>query len=243
MPKPSLRISRENKLAPGIVKVKRIKSGVKGLDSLIEGGFPDNSLILLSGTCGTGKSLFGINFLIEGALNGQPGVYVSLEESPEENIRQMKSFGWPVDKLIKERKLLIIQPTLYNYEALLTKIEDAVNMIGAKRLVLDSLSIIGMYFDNMYKVRKSILELSALLKRVGCTTIAIDETEKEEDLSAFHVEEFVVDGLIILYYMRGDGKFQRALTVRKMRSTNHSYKIHPFEIKSPGGVIVSPKAI
>ena len=170
-------------------------------------------------------------------------MYVSLEESPEENIRQMKSFGWPVDKLIKERKLLIIQPTLYNYEALLTKIEDAVNMIGAKRLVLDSLSIIGMYFDNMYKVRKSILELSALLKRVGCTTIAIDETEKEEDLSAFHVEEFVVDGLIILYYMRGDGKFQRALTVRKMRSTNHSYKIHPFEIKSPGGVIVSPKAI
>ena len=58
MPKPSLRISRENKLAPGIVKVKRIKSGVKGLDSLIEGGFPDNSLILFSGTFGTVKSFF-----------------------------------------------------------------------------------------------------------------------------------------------------------------------------------------
>lgn len=226
-----------------IVKVKRIKSGIKGLDSLIEGGFPDNSLILLSGTCGTGKSLFGINFLIEGAIKGEPGVYVSLEESPEENIRQMKTFGWPVDELIKKRKLLIIQPTLYNYEALLTKIEDAVNMIGAKRLVLDSLSIIGMYFENMYKVRKSILELSSMLKRLGCTTIAVDETETEEDLSAFHVEEFVVDGLILLYYMKQRDKFLRALTVRKMRSTSHSSKIHPFTIKSPGGIVVSSKNI
>lgn len=225
------------------IQVDRVKTGITGLDALIQGGFPDNALILLSGTCGTGKSLFGINFLIEGALRGEPGVYVSLEESPEENIRQMKSFGWPVDRLIKERKLLIIQPTLYNYEALLTKIEDAVNLIGAKRLVLDSLSIIGMYFENMYKVRKSILELSAMLKRLGCTTIAVDETETEDDLSAFHVEEFVVDGLLVLYYMRKKDRFVRALAIVKMRSTAHSDKIHLFEIKSPGGIIVSPKTV
>ncbi len=223
--------------------ISRIKTGISGLDSLIGGGFPDNSLILLSGTCGTGKSLFGMNFLIEGALKGEPGVYVSLEESPEENMRQMRTFKWPVDDLIKKRKLLIIQPTLYNYEALLTKIEDAVNMIGAKRLVLDSLSIIGMYFENVYKVRKSVLELSAMLKRLECTTIAIDETEKEEDLSAFHVEEFVVDGLILLFFTRTKGQFIRSLAIRKMRSTKHSHKLHPFEIKAPNGVVVSKKPL
>ena len=120
----------------------------------------------------------------------------------------MKTFGWPVDELIKQRKLLIIQPTLYNYEALLTKIEDAVNMIGAKRL--------------------------------GCTTIAIDETENENDLSAFHVEEFVVDGLIMMYFTKRDGHFERSIAIRKMRSTKHSHKIHPFDISSPGGVVVYP---
>jgi KaiC/GvpD/RAD55 family RecA-like ATPase len=237
--KPSIKVLSK----PGKSKVERVKTGIKGFDSLIDGGFPNNALILVSGTCGTGKSLFGMNFLVEGALKGEPGVYVSLEESPEENIRQMKSFDWPVDDLIKQRKLLIIQPTLYNYEALLTKIEDAVNMIGAKRLVLDSLSIIGMYFENVYKVRKSVLELSALLKRLECTTIAIDETEKEEDLSAFHVEEFVVDGLILMYFSRSDGKFLRYIGIRKMRSTNHSHKLHHFEIKSPGGVVVSSKTL
>ncbi len=220
--------------------INRVATDIKGFDDLIEGGFPDKSLILLSGTCGTGKSIFGINFLVNGALKGEPGVYISLEESPEENIRQMKTFGWPVEDLIKQRKLLIIQPTLYNYEALLTKIEDAVNMIGAKRLVLDSLSIIGMYFENVYKVRKSVLELSALLKRLGCTTIAIDETEKEEDLSAFHVEEFVVDGLVIMYYTKRDHHFDRAIAIRKLRSTKHSTKIHPFDINSPGGLVVYP---
>lgn len=218
--------------------VDRVETGIKGFDELIEGGFPDKSLILLSGTCGTGKSIFGINFLVNGALKGEPGVYISLEESPEENIRQMKTFGWPVDELIKQRKLLIIQPTLYNYEALLTKIEDAVNMIGAKRLVLDSLSIIGMYFENVYKVRKSVLELSAMLKRLGCTTIAIDETENESDLSAFHVEEFVVDGLIMMYFTREANMFERAIAIRKMRSTSHSANIHPFSILSGSGVVV-----
>ncbi len=220
--------------------VNRVKTNIKGFDDLVEGGFPDKSLILLSGTCGTGKSIFGINFLVNGALKGEPGVYISLEESPEENIRQMKTFGWPVDQLIKERKLLIIQPTLYNYEALLTKIEDAVTMIGAKRLVLDSLSIIGMYFENVYKVRKSVLELSSVLKRLGCTTIAIDETETEGDLSAFHVEEFVVDGLILMYFTKKDGHFERSLAIRKMRSTKHSHKIHLFDILSPGGIVVYP---
>ncbi len=222
----------------GRFQVDRVPTGIIGLDRLIEGGFPNNSLILLSGTCGTGKSIFGVNFLIAGALKGEPGVYVSLEESPEENIRQMKTFGWPVEELIRQRKLLIIQPTLYNFEALLTKIEDAVNLIGAKRLVLDSLSIIGMYFDSMYKVRKSILELSAMLKRLGCTTIAVDETEEENELSAFRVEEFVVDGLIMMYYTKKEREFIRSLAIRKLRSTAHSTRIHPFQIKSPGGIVV-----
>jgi KaiC/GvpD/RAD55 family RecA-like ATPase len=218
-----------------------IKSGVKGLDEILGGGIPKDSLVLLSGTCGTGKSIFAMNFLIDGALMGEPGVYISLEESPETNIKQMKLFGWPIDELVKKKRLLIIQPELYNFDALLTTIEDGVNRINAKRLVIDSASIIGMYFEDPYKVRKSLLQLGTMLKKLDCTTIAIDEiAEGKPTLSAFGVEEFVADGVIILYLIKRGNLFIRACVVRKMRNMNHSTKIHPMEIKSPGGIIVYP---
>ncbi|MFC2143472.1 ATPase domain-containing protein, partial [Candidatus Aenigmatarchaeota archaeon] len=86
-----------------------------------------------------------------------------------------------------------------------------------------------------------LLDLAQLLKRQGCTTIAIDETrEAESTLSAFGVEEFVADGVVVLYYMKRGNIFLRAITIRKMRSTKHSLKIHPIEIHRPGGIIVYP---
>ncbi|MBM3304261.1 MAG: hypothetical protein FJY76_04120, partial [Candidatus Aenigmarchaeota archaeon] len=210
------------------------------LDEILGGGVPQNSVILLSGSCGTGKSIFGMNFLIEGALIGEPGIYISLE-SPESNIRQMKLFGWPVDELVRRGRLLILQPELYNFDALLTTIEDSVDRIKAKRLVIDSISIIGMYFADAYKVRKSLLQLSTLLRKLKCTTFAIDEIkEGEPSLSAYGVEEFVVDGVIVLYLIKRGNIYIRAAVVRKMRGMPHSTKIHPMEICSPGGITIYP---
>lgn len=221
--------------------VKRIKTGIKGLDELIEGGIPEKSVVLITGSAGTGKTIFALNFLVEGALNGEPGVYISLQESPQENIIQMKLFGWPIEDLIKENKILMIQPELYNFEGLLSVIEDSVEKTKAKRLVIDSASIIGLYFENPYKVRKSLLDLGQLFKRLGCTTLAIDEIkENENTLSAFGVEEFVSDGVIVLYYLRRNNIYIRAITIRKLRSTNHSQKVHPLEIRRPGGVMIYP---
>lgn len=243
---PSNRPSIAKNLASAEVKTKQgkqlfIKSGIRGLDELLGGGLPKDSIVLLSGTCGTGKSIFGMNFLIEGAMKGEPGIYISLEESPESNIQQMKLFGWPVDELIKRKKLMILQPELYNFDALLTTIEDSIDRIKAKRLVIDAISIIGMYFEDPYKVRKSILQLGALLKKMKCTTVAIDEIrEGETSLSAYGVEEFVVDGVIVLYLIKRSNIYLRAAVIRKMRGINHSTKIHPMEIKSPGGIIIYP---
>jgi len=218
-----------------------IKSGIRGLDEILGGGLPKDSIVLLSGTCGTGKSIFGMNFLIEGAMKGEPGIYIALEESPESNIQQMKLFGWPVDDMIRNKKLMILQPELYNFDALLTTIEDSIDRIKAKRLVIDAISIIGMYFEDPYKVRKSILQLGALLKKMKCTTIAIDEVrEGESSLSAYGVEEFVVDGVIVLYLIKRSNIYLRAAVIRKMRGVNHSTKIHPMEIKSPGGIVIYP---
>ena len=221
--------------------IPRIRTGIEGLDELIEGGFPENSVILLTGTCGTGKSMFAMNFLVYGAMHDEPGVYVSLEESLDETIREMKAFGWPVEDLVKNDKLLIVQPEMYNFDALMTTIEDAVDKIHARRLVIDSASIIGMYFENEFKVRKSLLELSRMLKKLGCTTIAISEIkEGSMALSPYGVEEYVVDGVVVLHYIKRGNMFIRAVSIRKMRSTHHSSKIHPIEIREVGGVIVYP---
>jgi KaiC/GvpD/RAD55 family RecA-like ATPase len=238
---PSTKGLPHTKLKPKQGKPEMVKTGIHGLDEILGGGLPKDSIVLLSGTCGTGKSIFGMNFLIEGAIKGEPGIYIALEESPESNIEQMKLFGWPVDELVKSKKLMILQPELYNFDALLTTIEDSIERIKAQRLVIDAISIIGMYFEDPYKVRKSILQLGALLKKMKCTTIAIDEVEEgEPSLSAYGVEEFVVDGVIVLYLIKRSNIYLRAAVIRKMRGVNHSTKIHPMEIKSPGGIVIYP---
>ncbi|MBI2971325.1 MAG: hypothetical protein HYY37_02820 [Candidatus Aenigmarchaeota archaeon] len=222
-------------------ELQRVPTGVEGFDELIEGGIPQKSLVLLSGTTGTGKSIFGMKFLIHGAQTGEPGIYISLQESMEETLNQMRFFGWPVDELIEKGLLLIVQPELYNYEALLTIIEDTIDKVKAKRLVIDSLSIIGMYFEEPFKIRKSLLDLETLLKKLGCTTLAISEIgEGQNELSPYGVEEYVADGVFVLYYLRQGNMFLRAVAIRKLRSTKHSTKIHPVEIERPGGMLVYP---
>ena len=221
--------------------VRRIPTGVAGFDELVEGGVPAQSLILLAGNAGAGKSTFARQFLVEGAMNGEPGVYVTLQENPEEIQEQMRLFGWPVDDLIQKNMLHIVQPELYNYDALLTAIEDAIDRVKAKRLVVDSISFIGMYFEDQFKIRKALMNLSNLLKKLDCTTVAISEIpEGENTLSAYGVEEYVADSVIVLYFTKKGNMFIRAIAVRKMRSTKHSAKIHPVDIERPGGMVVYP---
>ena len=227
-------VTKHNPLAD---KINRIETGIKGFDQLIEGGIPEKSLILLSGVTGTGKSIFGMNYLVHGIKKGENGVYVSLQESIEETISEMNLF-WPIKGMIKEEKLSIVQPELYNFDALLTTIEDSIDKVKATRLVIDSISIIAMYFEDPFRIRKSLLTLANLLKNLGCTTIAISQVTK--GVSLYGVEEFVADGVIKMYYMRTNSSFTRALTVRKMRITNHSMNIHPVEIKEPEGIVVYP---
>lgn len=222
-------------------KDDRIVSGIPGLDEILEGGIPLKSLVLVSGATGTGKSIFSLQFVAEGALKGEPGVYVSLGESPEETMRQMRKFGWPIDKLVAEGKMLIIQPELYNFDALLTNIEDAVDRIKAKRLAIDSVSMIGMYFESKFMIRKSLLELSYLIKRLGCTAVAVSEIrEGTHELSTFGIEEYVADGVIMLHFYKRGAIYLRAIHVRKMRGTSHSPKLHPLDIRRPGGMVIFP---
>ncbi len=226
---------KKNELVPEVVK--RVETGIDGFDLLIEGGIPDKSVVLLAGPTGTGKSLFGMKFLVHGASKGENGVYVSIQENMKETIHEM-NFFWPVEELMKQKKILITQPDLYNFDSLLATIEDSIDNVNAKRLVIDSISIIDMYFEEPFKIRKAVLTLANLLKKLDCTSIIISQVTK--GMSLYGVEEFVADGVIQMYYLKSYTSFFRALSIKKMRTTNHSMSMHPVKIVQPGGIIVYP---
>jgi len=220
---------------------ERVKTGIEGFDELIEGGIPKSAFILLSGGTGTGKSIFGMNFLAYGAKNDEPGVYVSLEEGFDENKKQMALFGWQMDEMQKQRKLQVLQPKIYNFDKLVEAIQEAIYSVKAKRVVIDSVSILELYFEDKFNTRRSILELARTLKGLNVTTLAITEADENTGkLSRDSVEEFVADGVIMLYLDRKENFMSRAISIRKLRATNHSLRIHPVQINKESGLKVYP---
>lgn len=221
--------------------VNRVKTGIKGFDELVEGGVPKGSFVLLSGVTGTGKSIFGMNFLVHGANSDEPGLYISLEEGYEANKVQMNQFGWDLDALQKSGKLLILQPKIYDFDKLVESIQDSIVAMGAKRVVIDSISVLQLYFEDKFKTRRNILDLAKTMKGMGVTTVAICEVDEESmQLSREGVEEFVSDGVVVMHLDKKENFLKRAISIRKMRATNHSLKIHPVQIKKPTGMIIYP---
>lgn len=221
--------------------VERTKTGIKGLDELLSGGFPKESTILLTGGPGTGKTTFCLNYLVGGAVDyKEKGVYISLEENPKRVINNFKSsFSWPLDELIKKKMLKFVKAELYDFDKLKILIEDEVEAMQAKRLVIDPTTIISLYFERPLEIRRSIFDLDRTVKKLGCTSLLVCEIpEGTKGISAFGVEEFVTDGIIIMHY-REDGRFTRGLSVRKMRATKHDTRVHPIEI-TKDGIVVYP---
>ncbi|MFH0835958.1 MAG: ATPase domain-containing protein [Candidatus Micrarchaeota archaeon] len=215
--------------------VPRASTGIPGLDEVLGGGFPVGSLVLLSGTAGSGKSTFGMQFLYDGALKGEPGVYVTLEEEPSKLTADLSLYGWDLKKMISEKKLLITKPAIYKFTALLQTIEDALEKTRAKRLVIDSSTLLSMYFDKAFEVRRGLADLDRQIKKFNVTTLAISEVhETEHKLSSTGVEEFIVDGIVLMHVIKQGNDYARGLSVRKMRAVDHTLKIMPLVIGADG---------
>src|SRR3989344_1843697 len=216
-------------------ETKRTVTGVAGLDEILFGGIPINNLVVISGDPGSGKTCLCLEFLYMGATKyNEPGIYVSLEESEDEILRMADNFGWEVRKLIAERKLLIIAVELYDFDKLKNTIEDVVARIGAKRLVIDPGVVFRLYFERELDARKRILSLARMLKRIGCTAIITNEIALDKTSSLFGLEEYVADGVILLYHTKLEDRFVRSIGILKMRGTKISEKLHPIEITKEG---------
>ncbi len=235
---------------------ERVKTGIPGLDGILHGGFIHGSNVLVSGGAGTGKTIFCMQFLHAGATQyGHNGVFVTLEERPKELRREAARFGWDFTKFQEEEKIIIVDaasskaglPTTEKHairtgldiNALAQEIYRVTKRINARRIVIDSVSGLGIRFEGVAAVRNAIFKLSSLLRELGATSIMTSEVPHgSEGFSRYNVEEFIAQGLIILSLTEQDRELRRSLVVRKMRQTGHSLKRFPFEISSSGLVVM-----
>ena len=214
----------------------RVKTGIIGLDNLISGGIPRNSVTLLTGTCGSGKTIFSCQFIYEGIKKfDENAIYMTFEESPESIKENMKGFGWDFEKLENEKKIKFIKYNPYKMEDIIDVLESEIKKINAKRIIIDSISAMEIYIRDLAEIRRLIFNLIELLYRSNCTSILISEMLTEQKgLSRFGVEEFLVDNVIVLYYNQVGSSYSRDITVWKMRNTNHSTKILPYKMTKNG---------
>ncbi|MGB9671880.1 MAG: ATPase domain-containing protein [Candidatus Norongarragalinales archaeon] len=238
----------------------RVPTGVYGLDELIQGGFPKKRVILVSGACGTGKSIFSMQFLYRGAIEyEEPGVFVTFDEMPSKIRQDMSTFGWDLTELEKNNYLAIIDatsaragttseeehailPTQLDFDRLLLDIVSCCKQTEAKRLVIDSIPAMAFRLNNQNEIRQAILKLAYVVAKAGITTIMTSEVPEHGEglpaqISKYEVEEYVADGVILLDFIIGGGDTTRSLYIRKMRGTKHSLEMHPFQITDKGIVV------
>lgn len=235
----------------------RTTTGIHGLDPLLGGGFIPGRSILLAGSPGTGKSTFGLQFICEGAKKGEPGVILSLEESPATWRTDMKNFGYDIEALENEGKVRIIDASLikiglesdekfslapqeFDLNHILSRVIKEARQISAKRVLVDSLPALDiLYRDDPLAIRSDILKLNYVFKANGLTTLLISEVpEGAKEYSRHGVEDYIADGVITLHYLSLGSQSGRTLVIRKMRGTKHSEDIHPLEFVNKKGIVV-----
>lgn len=218
----------------------KVESGIPGLDSLIQGGFLQNSVNLVTGETGTGKTLFCAQFLWHGLQKGDTCLYISLEEDPEDVKADALQFGWDFEKFEKKGLFKIIYNDPAQVNNLGSLIIDEIRRMDVKRLVIDSTSIIGLTIENLSQIRKILYNIIGTIKKTDCTAILTSEiSEGSKQLTRFNVEEFVVDSVIVLNYLEyaAGGGMDRSLIIRKMRRTKHGKDVYPMDITAKGIVI------
>jgi len=219
-------------------------TGIQGLDELTGGGLPKGRPTLLCGSAGCGKTLLAMDFLVRGGVeSGEPGVFMAFEENTEELAKNFASLGHDLKALVAQKKLALefvhverseIEETgKYNLEGLFIRLGHAIDSIGAKRVVLDSIDALFSGFSNVAILRAELRRLFRWLKDKGVTAI-ITADRGETGLTRYGLEEYVADCVILLDH-RVDGQMAtRRLRIVKYRGSTHGTSEYPFLIDESG---------
>ncbi|MCD6444147.1 KaiC domain-containing protein [Candidatus Bathyarchaeota archaeon] len=234
------------------VEKSRVDVGIPGMNEVLHGGIPRRNIVLLSGGPGTGKSIFGQQFLYAGLERGEPGVLVSLEEHPVQIRIIMSKFGWDVRRYERDGRFAIVDcftggigeaakreryvvrdPT--DIPSLMDTIKEAILDVKAQRVVIDSVST--LYLTKPVMARSTLMQIKRILSGLGCTSILVSQVSVTERGFGGPGVEHAVDGIIRLDLDEVDGELKRSLIVWKMRGTSHSMRRHPFEITDKGLIV------
>ena len=232
-----------------MVTKARVPTGISGLDELITGGFAQKTVNLVSGPAGSAKSLMATQYIYNGVKSlNEVGIYLTLEEPRENVIRAMSAYGMDPTKYEEEGKLILLdlgevrrriagseEEGVVGFGALIELLKNMLEFTKAKRLAIDSVTAVGLYYeDSPGKLRRELFRFCGFLKERDVTTLLVTESIEGEQLTRYGVEQFIADSFIVLGLDDVKGELRRTITVRKMRFTKHDTMKHPMLITSTG---------
>ena len=227
----------------------KVPTGVAGLDEMLGGGFPAGHVVLVTGLPGTGKTCLALQFLLEGTRHGEKAVFLSLEEDVPQLLETGRQFGWPVDAAVDKGllKLVRLDPkeTRQSLHRIQGELGQELTSLGAKRIVLDSVSLLNMLSDDEASRRSTLFALAGACRASGATTVLTAEADPlHPEVSRDGLSEYVADGVLVLGYRTAlDGRrVGLALRVLKMRRTAHVRSVQPYAIGA-AGLSVDAKAV
>ena len=224
-------------------QLHKCPTGIKGFDQITEGGIPENRTTLICGGAGTGKTLWGLDFLINGALHyNEPGVFMSFEETEDELHKDVASLNMDLHGLVLQKKIQLeyvllerrdIQESTFNLEGLLVRLEHAIDSLGARRVVLDSIESLFAGLTNAGVLRLEIKRLFRWLKERQVTAIVTGEPG-QGTYTRHGLEEYISDCIILLDNRVVEQMSVRRIRVIKYRGSNHGTNEYPFVIDKDG---------
>jgi circadian clock protein KaiC len=221
--------------------MEHVKTGIKGLDEMLFGGFLPQTANLVEGAPGTGKTTIGMQFIYNGITQfDEPGLIITFEEFPHQYYHDAAAFGWDFEQLEKDGKLKVImtspEVSRLDVESVGGMVETAVTQMGARRLLVDSITHFERLTQDPVELRSLEYSFINALKREGLTSLLTRESptllgeapEGDSDIA------FVVDSYLLLRYVEIESTIRKALLVLKMRGSDHAKDIRQFEITDHG---------
>lgn len=233
--------------------------GVKGVDSLLDDkGIPKGHTVLVLGAPGSGKTTFGLQYLVAGAKSGENGVYVSLDEDPDRLVESSEPLGLGVKEQLAAKKMVMVDASPlrllpakvklgatevgrkeFAVAALINSVTDAIKKVDAQRVVVDPISTLVVHYSGEYERRIALLDLMSATVKSKCTTLLVAEMSDPSLQRKYQFEEFIVDGVLVLTRVLSGQSFTRVFSVEKMRGIDNDSQPHPYRI-SEGGIEVFP---
>lgn len=218
-------------------------TGIDGLDEMLGGGIPRGHSVTVLGSFGTGKTTFALQFLMQGLINGEKGIFITLEEDTDSIVRTAESFSWDLATHIREKRAAVVKLEPADARATVTKVKNDlpafVKKFGATRVVVDSVSLLTMMFPDEAERRTRLFSLCEQIKSTGATAIFTAETRDDNPRSSRDgLAEYISDGVISLRLREKEsGEVELALQVVKMRRVKHFRGLKPYTITEAGIVV------